>query len=517
MAPTIKPDDNPFQKPATSPVGEPGRGQVLLAAVPVVVLVLIVYMWLVSMGTWIQSPARMSYYDALATAFRHGQLFLEIKPDPALLALSDPFDPGAREHVPFLSDASLYQGRYYLYFGPVPALLLLLPKIVFSGVIGDANLVFAFVCGIFLSLALLILRIWRRFFPSISPWMVAASILVVGLISPFGWVLGSRAEVHDAAIASGQFFFLAGMHTALDALNRGSIGKSKAILTGAFWAGAMGSRITQVVPIVCMLVLISVVTVRHYRRLGILRKSAQALLPFVVPLVLGAVALGWYNWTRFGSVLETGIAYQLALQHIQKYRQELFSVGYVFQNLYNYLLFPPQLRPNFPYIRSMPGIMTSVIPSLRLPELYYAERMTGMVFIAPFLLFAFVPAFAGRLGNARKLRQEADQQLFNWLRAALSASFLGGFAFFLVFFWASQRYLLDFIPSALLLAVIGSWQWIDSLTSKPLGRFLVILLALVVIAASIILSNLLVLGLNAADFRLLNPVLWRHLNSLFQR
>src|SRR5207248_6297600 len=44
----------------------------------------------------------------------------------ALLALADPYDPA--QNAPYrLHDASLYHGRYYLYFGPTPVALLYLP------------------------------------------------------------------------------------------------------------------------------------------------------------------------------------------------------------------------------------------------------------------------------------------------------------------------------------------------------------------------------------------------------
>ena len=64
----------------------------------------------------------------LATAFEHGSFSLEAKPNPALLALPDPYDPSARAGINYPKDFSLYKGRYYLYFGPVPALILAIFK-----------------------------------------------------------------------------------------------------------------------------------------------------------------------------------------------------------------------------------------------------------------------------------------------------------------------------------------------------------------------------------------------------
>jgi hypothetical protein len=47
-------------------------------------------------------------------------------PAPEISALPDPYDSVA--NGPYrLHDASFYKGRYYLYFGPVPAVVLFLP------------------------------------------------------------------------------------------------------------------------------------------------------------------------------------------------------------------------------------------------------------------------------------------------------------------------------------------------------------------------------------------------------
>ncbi len=86
--------------------------------------VLIIYVWFISIGPWRSRGHTSDYYSRLASSFLHGQLALEQKPDPALLALPNPYDHKARKNVPVLGDASLYKGKYYLYFGPFPGLAL---------------------------------------------------------------------------------------------------------------------------------------------------------------------------------------------------------------------------------------------------------------------------------------------------------------------------------------------------------------------------------------------------------
>ena len=61
------------------------------------------------------------YYDLLAWGLWQGRLDLPVTPSPELLALPDPYDP-AQNSAYRLHDASLYEGKYYLYWGPLPAL-----------------------------------------------------------------------------------------------------------------------------------------------------------------------------------------------------------------------------------------------------------------------------------------------------------------------------------------------------------------------------------------------------------
>src|SRR5512138_3165578 len=116
---------NPLAPPAASPAGRPRLLTIILIAVASDALVIILYLWLTTVGTWTHWPGGWQVYDALAASFRHGQLALAEKPDPALLALPDPYDPVARADIPYPRDLSLFEGRFYAYFGPVPALILL--------------------------------------------------------------------------------------------------------------------------------------------------------------------------------------------------------------------------------------------------------------------------------------------------------------------------------------------------------------------------------------------------------
>ncbi len=152
---------------------------IYLSASFIGIVVLIIYIWFISVGTWTNWPRThdyKGYFDQLGIAFDHGKLYIQMKPAPELLSLSDPYDPSVRKQIPRsdtldIFDLSLYNRRLYLYWGPVPALIIAMIKPFFSIEISDQYLVFSFTLCLFLFQSLLIIQIWSDFFhqlPSIT-------------------------------------------------------------------------------------------------------------------------------------------------------------------------------------------------------------------------------------------------------------------------------------------------------------------------------------------------------------
>ncbi len=478
-------------------------------------VILVVYVWFISVGSWTQWPTVRTYLDQLATAFAHGHTWLDASPDPALLALPNPYNPTQRQGVPYPLDVSLYQGRFYLYFGPTPALLLLIAKLFRPGVIGDQYPDFVFTYGLAVVQSLLILKICRRFFAELSPGILAISVIAAGLIGPYTWLL-SDPEIHNAAIVAGQFFFLLGLYTAFDAIDA-ELPPWKLWLTGVFWAAAITSRLTQAIPIAVVLALLGLRTILRPGHGRLQLGAVWSLVPVAIPLAVAFAALGWYNWIRFGSVFEGGFRYELsgkiALFAFQPY---VFSASYVVQNLYNYLLNPFRLRPAFPYFRPIVGPTSSLIASIELARAYGAEQVTGLLYSAPFVLFAVVPA-ARSINSLRGLAagREIDKPLLR-LVAALAAIALSGFVVLLLYFWVGERFLADFLPALMLLSIIGFWQLGCMLHRSWYGQLLYIFLTMALMGSSIIITTLLAIAMNSDAFRQLNPVLWRQLSNLFR-
>ena len=94
--------------------------------------------------------------------------------------------------------------------------------------------------------------------------------------------------------------------------------------------------------------------------------------------------------------------------------------------------------------------------------------------------------------------QENDTFLFKWLMISLLGAFLFGFAPVITFFFVETRYIADFMPSLVLLSIIGFWQGYNFLSHKPALHKLYVAMGMILMVTSIIVSVLLALSVHTA-------------------
>ncbi|MFH1185610.1 MAG: hypothetical protein V1755_11335 [Chloroflexota bacterium] len=483
-----------------------------------VLLVIAVYVWIVSVGYWTIWPESSDRYNMLATAFQHGKLALLEQPDSRLTELPNPYDCTERGSIPFLWDTLLYEGKYYLYFGPVPALVLGAAKVLIVQRIGDQYLVFAFLLGLFMFNGLLIISIWRRFFSPLPPWTLVLAVLIAGLIFPTTWLL-SRPHVYEAAIAGSQFFFIGGVYFAYTALGSRANSYWRWLLTGISWGLAIGCRPTIAISVLFMLGLM----LWLLRRMPAQAQQASSfrlkLAALAFPAILGALAFGWYNQARFGSVWEFGVSYQLTQMDLQKSKDLLFSTAYVGPNLQAYLLTPFSILRRFPFLG--PQLTDNPACLVHRPSLDYSEGGTGLLYAAPYLVLAIIPGAALFTAQLRKIlaqdtvESDRENRLLAWLCVGLTGSAIISFSLLLLYHYSAMRYLEEVVPSLVLLASIGLWQAYEFASRKSQFRALYSLTALGLAAFSIIAGTLLAVTGPEARFRNLNHGLLQQIYEFF--
>ena len=418
-------------------------------------LVGVYYLWTVwsSGNPFAFGENRDDYFNLLSDAFLHGKLHLLIEPPQELLALPDPYDPA--QNTPFaLHDAALYKDHYYLYWGPVPALLLFIPfRLLPFGDLPETLAVFLFAfVGFCFSIA--VLRILaRRYAPQAPRWMLGA----VGVALAFGNALPfvlRRASMYELAITAGFCFLFIALYLALTGLPRDGEPRWLRLGLASLSVGlAVGCRPTAIVGVLGLLVL-TVVLARHAA--GGRRAQARIAAILLGPAAAIGVLLIAYNMARFGSPLEFGTSYMLA-GYNPKLR-EANQLRYLAPGLWYYLLARPHLTLGFPFIHISP-------PSLSYPldppaDYDGIEPVAGLLVSVPFTIFALAAPFALR-GGARRTGI-----------ALLAAGVLTMVLASVAIWGATMRYEVDF-ASFILLAAALVWLTVAGVRTGAVPRRIV--------------------------------------------
>jgi len=389
-------------------------------------------------------------YNRLADGFLAGRTSFVEEPPPELAKLANPYDPAQNAPYSKYHDVSYYHGRYYLYFGPTPALVLLAPWKALTGTSLPQNLAVAvFAWGAALLGVLLLRGLRDRFFPATPSWLLvsAAAAAVFGNLLP---MLLRRPIYYELAIACACACGLGALWCLLQARvedeRRPRWLAGAGLLLGLSVAARPDYVMGSLVVIgVCVWVWWRAQPGAAPEKCRALWRPAAALGgPFAVCMV----ALMAYNHARFGSVAEFGTSYMLAGSNQQGVSQ--VGLRYLPINLYYYLAAAPHFSAYFPFVA------VTGFPWFQPPTGYGGqENMYGFVIIVPvvWLILALRP----------DLRRGTPPRPWRpWALAALGLA-AGNWAFLLLLMGAANRYLLDFVPVLVVVAALGAFRADDLL------------------------------------------------------
>jgi hypothetical protein len=499
------------------------RSASLLVGV-IIFLITCIYVWLVSVGFITAWPRTTDYYAMLGEAFLEGKTHLLVEPDPRLLELSDPYEYEQRKAIPQIWDASFYDGKYYLYWGPIPGLVTAFMKGIFGISLGDQHLTFIFDLGIFIFGALILLRIYKRYFCHLPLWTLIPGVLLVGLANPIPWLL-SRPAIYEAAIASGQFFLIGGFYWMLTAFEDEDIKPNRLLLAGIFWTLAVGSRTSLIFAVAVFLAFtilrIGFIGKRSFKWVEIVRPT----LSLSIPLILGAALYAWYNYDRFGDFLEFGHKYQLSRMNLHALYEYVISAAYVPPSAFDYILNPFRSLPVFPYVKATIGGHYLWPIHKLIPKYYYTELITGVFISTPYVLLVIIPIvilikekFSFGSPESRDVSLTASQRNrleILWIVVTLACVVISSFTLLLFFVATSMRHLIDVLPMLLLLATLGMWIGFSKVQNRKPRRWVFSILVWVITLYSAVIGLLLSVTGYHARFENLNPELFERITRLF--
>ena len=249
-----------------------------------------------------------NYYRYLVEGLEQGHLYLNYDVDPRLFDS----DSTVQHQAARLLDASLYHKHYYIYFGVVPAALLLLPYHHLTGAHLPANCaILIFVTLGFICQAVTLMAARKRYFPAVSATMegLLLVLLAFGSVTP---VLLYTAGMYELAIAASYCFVSASVW----ALFSATVSPKKCLrflsLASLFAGLAVGCRPNMVIflPFVGLYALwLSSSSPRSVSK-------ARVAGAVVLPALITGLLLAAYNYARFDNPFEFGDHYQLAVANL---------------------------------------------------------------------------------------------------------------------------------------------------------------------------------------------------------
>jgi tetratricopeptide (TPR) repeat protein len=404
------------------------------------------------------SSAAGSRYNQLVQGFCAGQLNLKIEVPPGVARLNDPYDPAINSaFIEDVNDLSYYKGKFYLYFGVTPALVLYWPYLAITGhYLSDKDAVVFFYALGFLVAAGLLRAVWRRYFPEASVGVAVAGLLILGMIIGTQKVLSLWCSVYETAIGCGFAFTMLALAAIWRALHEPKRRVLWLLLASLAYGLAVGARPSLLFGAAILLVPV----VRAWRGAtepGSRRQVGGVLAAAAGPLMLIGLGLMLYNTLRFDSPFEFGWHYQLNAGYRPTTAQQ-FSLHYFWFNFRFYFLEPMRWGGHFPFLHA-----SRLSP---LPSGYngVADPYGGILSNYPLVWLALAAPLAWRGRPAECV------SVLRWFVAAVFLFFLTGALTICLFFSALTRYEMDFLPALLLLAVIGIFGLERALMNLPVWR-----------------------------------------------
>lgn len=313
-------------------------------------LTALAYGWtLLAVNPRIADRSPLDHYAYLTDALLSGQLHLKVQPDPQLAQLANPYS--GSQDIPTLHDASYFEGRYYLYFGPTPVLLLLGPWHLLTRTYlfeGPATVVFAF-AGFLIGSCLWLA--WKReFLPGLADYWTGFAIIMLGL-GNYVFFLIQTPMVYEVPISCAYACLMASLGFVISALRSDSnSGQAHRLgLASAALGLAVGARPDYLFALPALCLPLLGLWWQARRRKGPSSPECRRLVIWTLaPAGAIGVILAAYNWARFGDPLEFGVKYQLASMDV--HGMKLTDISYLSGGLQIYLFSAPHYFSHFPFL-----------------------------------------------------------------------------------------------------------------------------------------------------------------------
>ncbi|MBQ6504847.1 MAG: hypothetical protein IJI57_13140 [Flexilinea sp.] len=411
-------------------------------------------------------------YNKLVDALLARRYALLETPHHYLEKDGDPYDMKLREErkYDYPWDTAYYQGKYYVYFGAVPAVTVLLPYKLLTGtyleldypILGFSILFLIGIYGVYS-------RIVKSCFPKISFALYWTGLLILYTSLNLTWCL-RRTLIYELAITSGICFAVWGIYFMLAAVDSVKMKPFCFLLSGACSALAVGCRPTMIFVSIPVFLLGFFALKADNGKVRL-----RNLFLFLFPYILAGVALMKYNYERFDDPFEFGITWQLTTENRATGLPLLGPWGRTLSILASLFTFP-NVDMEFPFIHPQRPALTYNGVILN------SDVVTGLFAYPIMTVLLFLPA-------VRKDMLKSAGFLFPFCFSCLLAA--AGICVTASGFAITNRYLTDYLFLAILPALFVFfciWQHLETAGWQKAGAGITLFCAVIGVGLSLSLA-----------------------------
>ena len=329
-----------------------------------------------------------SLYDKLTYSLLNGRTDIDVETKQNLEKISNlenPYDYSVRDkavysnEISYVMDSAFYNGKSYCYFGVIPVVICNVPYYLITGkYIGIGIEIMLFSIGYIISLSVLLYKLIRKYYENISS-MLYVCILNFLILASGIFILVIPA-IHSIPNIAALFFISVGLNFWVSILKNNKNTIIRLIMGSFMMAFVAGCRPNLVIS---SLLLIPILMKKHkeidFKKLG-KRKIIYGILAIIVPYIITAIPLMYYNYVRFDSIFEFGAKYNLTTNDILHRGIKLDRIPY---GLYMYLFSIPTFYNIYPFIKY------TKFETNYLGFTHYQEMYGGLFITYPILIINF--------------------------------------------------------------------------------------------------------------------------------
>lgn len=287
-------------------------------------------------------------YQELATAMARGQVALDIEPSEGLLNADNPYDTIYLQAngIDYRADYAYHEGKYYVYFGVAPELLLYLPCYLLTGrQLPNYMAVFLFYSGFILAVFALFKEIIKRWFEG-TPFPVYLIVSTLTVCCGNYLFVIARPDLYDTPIMAAAMFTAAGLWLWIRGKYEGGKQKNICFLSGSLCMALVAGCRPQMLLFSALAVPLFWNEVIKKREL-FSKESIKETMYISLPYLIVAAGIMYYNYARFGSPFDFGAAYSLTSNDMTK---RSFNLHQALLGIWHYFFQPPLLGSDFPFL-----------------------------------------------------------------------------------------------------------------------------------------------------------------------